>query len=229
MNIKLVNVKKSFNNNELYKNFFIEFEAGKINCILGESGCGKSTLLNILTGLEEIEEGSIEGINSRIAYIFQEDRLIEWKNIKDNMELPLKKIYSKNSRRDKIEKILKKIGLIENINSFPSELSGGMRQRVNIARALLYEDRLIIMDEPFKSLDEKSKETVKTIFREVQKKKNGTTIMVTHDIDEAIDLADNIFLIGNKPVEILDSFIKINRLNKEEIKEKIINSLKNTQ
>lgn len=229
MNIKLVNVKKSFNNNELYKNFFIEFEAGKINCILGESGCGKSTLLNILTGLEEIEEGSIEGINSRIAYIFQEDRLIEWKNIKDNMELPLKKIYSKNSRRDKIEKILKKIGLIENINSFPSELSGGMRQRVNIARALLYEDRLIIMDEPFKSLDEKSKETVKTIFREVQTKKNGTTIMVTHDIDEAIDLADNIFLIGNKPVEILDSFIKINRLNKEEIKEKIINSLKNTQ
>lgn len=229
MNIKLVNIKKSFKNNQLYENFFIEFEEQKINCILGESGCGKSTLLNILTGIEEVEEGIIKGIDSRIAYVFQEDRLIEWKSIRDNLDLPLRKIYCKSERVKKIEEILEKIGLIESIDNFPRELSGGMRQRVNIIRALLYEDKIIVMDEPFKSLDEKSKEEIKKIFKEIQLKKKGTSIMVTHDIEEAINLADNIFLLGNKPVEILESFYGVCKLDKENIKERILNALKNTK
>lgn len=227
MEIKLEKIEKSFRGNRLYKDFSIEFEDGKINCILGESGCGKTTLLNIISGLEDFDYGEVFGIESRISYVFQEDRLIEWKNVYENMEIPLRKIYNKEIRDKKIKKILERMGLIKNIKSFPKELSGGMRQRVNIARALLYEDRLLLMDEPFKSLDEKSKESVIEVFKEVQVKKKATTIIVTHDIKEAISLGDNLFILGDRPVNVLESFKDIKKLDEKSIGEKILCILKN--
>ncbi|MGG5462044.1 ABC transporter ATP-binding protein [Clostridium sp. B9] len=227
MGIKLEKIEKSFRGNRLYKDFSIEFEDGKINCILGESGCGKTTLLNIISGLEDFDYGKVFGIESRISYVFQEDRLIEWKNVYENMEIPLRKIYNKEIRDKKIKKILERMGLIKNIKSFPKELSGGMRQRVNIARALLYEDRLLLMDEPFKSLDEKSKESVIEVFKEVQVKKKATTIIVTHDIKEAISLGDNLFILGDRPVNVLESFKDIKKLDEKSIGEKILCILKN--
>ncbi|EGT3616254.1 ABC transporter ATP-binding protein [Clostridium perfringens] len=227
MDIKLINIEKSFNNKKLYNNFSLIFEHKKVNCILGKSGCGKSTLLNIISGLEEFQLGEIIGVPSKLSYIFQEDRLIEWKSIYRNMELPLLKFYKKDKRREKIKKILKELELDDYIDNFPKELSGGMRQRLNIARALLYEGDLILMDEPFKSLDEDSKENVIKIFNEVHLEKNNTVIMVTHDIKEALDLADNIFVLGDKPVNLIAHFKEIRKVEKDIIKEKILRILKN--
>lgn len=227
MSIKLINIEKNFGNKKIYDKFSLTFEEGKINCILGKSGCGKSTLLNIIANLEEINSGEIIGVPEKIAYVFQEDRLIEWNSIYTNMELPLLKFYTKDEREEKIKSILRAVELEDYINSYPKELSGGMRQRANIARALLYNGELLLMDEPFKSLDKSSKENIIKIFKKNHLKKNNTVIMVTHDINEALSLGDNIFILGGSPAILMDKFKDVQRLKeKNNIEDKILLILK---
>ncbi|NGU66664.1 ABC transporter ATP-binding protein [Clostridium perfringens] len=227
MSIKLINIEKNFGNKKIYDKFSLTFEEGKINCILGKSGCGKSTLLNIIANLEEINSGKIIGVPEKIAYVFQEDRLIEWNSIYTNMELPLLKFYTKDEREEKIKNILREVELEDYINSYPKELSGGMRQRANIARALLYNGELLLMDEPFKSLDKSSKENIIKIFKKNHLEKNNTVIMVTHDINEALSLGDNIFILGGSPAILTDKFKDVQRLKeKNNIEDKILLILK---
>ncbi|EOU1681857.1 ABC transporter ATP-binding protein [Clostridium perfringens] len=232
MSIKLINIEKNFGNKKIYDKFSLTFEEGKINCILGKSGCGKSTLLNIIANLEEINSGEIIGVPEKIAYVFQEDRLIEWNSIYTNMELPLLKFYTKDEREEKIKSILREVELEDYINSYPKELSGGMRQRANIARALLYNGELLLMDEPFKSLDKSSKENIIKIFKKnhLEKnhlEKNNTVIMVTHDINEALSLGDHIFILGGSPVSLMDKFKDVQRSKeKNNIEDKILLILK---
>ncbi|HAT4245079.1 TPA: ABC transporter ATP-binding protein [Clostridium perfringens] len=227
MSIKLINIEKNFGNKKIYDKFSLTFEEGKINCILGKSGCGKSTLLNIIANLEEINSGKIIGVPEKIAYVFQEDRLIEWNSIYTNMELPLLKFYTKDEREEKIKNILREVELEDYINSYPKELSGGMRQRANIARALLYNGELLLMDEPFKSLDKSSKENIIKIFKKNHLEKNNTVIMVTHDINEALSLGDNIFILGGSPAILMDKFKDVQRLKeKNNIEDKILLILK---
>ena len=227
MSIKLINIEKNFGNKKIYDKFSLTFEEGKINCILGKSGCGKSTLLNIIANLEEINSGEIIGVPEKIAYVFQEDRLIEWNSIYTNMELPLLKFYTKDEREEKIKSILREVELGDYINSYPKELSGGMRQRANIARALLYNGELLLMDEPFKSLDKSSKENIIKIFKKNHLEKNNTVIMVTHDINEALSLGDNIFILGGSPVSLMDKFKDVQRSKeKNNIEDKILLILK---
>ncbi|MGV1065589.1 ABC transporter ATP-binding protein [Clostridium perfringens] len=227
MSIKLINIEKNFGNKKIYDKFSLTFEEGKINCILGKSGCGKSTLLNIIANIEEINSGKIIGVPKKIAYVFQEDRLIEWNSIYTNMELPLLKFYTKDEREEKIKNILREVELEDYINSYPKELSGGMRQRANIARALLYNGELLLMDEPFKSLDKSSKENIIKIFKKNHLEKNNTVIMVTHDINEALSLGDNIFILGGSPVSLMNKFKDVQRSKeKNNIEDKILLILK---
>ena len=227
MSIKLINIEKNFGNKKIYDKFSLIFEEGKINCILGKSGCGKSTLLNIIANLEDINSGEIIGVPEKIAYVFQEDRLIEWNSIYTNMELPLLKFYAKDERKEKIKNILREVELGDCMNSYPKELSGGMRQRANIARALLYNGELLLMDEPFKSLDKSSKENIIKIFKKNHLEKNNTVIMVTHDINEALSLGDNIFILGGSPVSLMDKFKDVQRSKeKNNIEDKILLILK---
>ncbi|MDK0795604.1 ABC transporter ATP-binding protein [Clostridium perfringens] len=227
MSIKLINIEKNFGNKKIYDKFSLIFEEGKINCILGKSGCGKSTLLNIIANLEDINSGEIIGVPEKIAYVFQEDRLIEWNSIYTNMELPLLKFYTKDEREEKIKNILREVELEDYINSYPKELSGGMRQRANIARALLYNGELLLMDEPFKSLDKSSKENIIKIFKKNHLEKNNTVIMVTHDINEALSLGDNIFILGGSPAILMDKFKDVQRSKeKNNIEDKILLILK---
>ncbi|XZH18794.1 ABC transporter ATP-binding protein [Clostridium perfringens] len=227
MSIKLINIEKNFGNKKIYDKFSLTFEEGKINCILGKSGCGKSTLLNIIANLEEINSGKIIGVPKKIAYVFQEDRLIEWNSIYTNMELPLLKFYTKDEREEKIKNILREVELEDYINSYPKELSGGMRQRANIARALLYNGELLLMDEPFKSLDKSSKENIIKIFKKNHLEKNNTVIMVTHDINEALSLGDNIFILGGSPAILMNKFKDVQRSKeKNNIEDKILLILK---
>ena len=128
MIIKNINFK--YNDNEIYKNFNIEFKRGKINCIIGKSGCGKTTLLNYISQKYCFE-------NKKIAFVFQNDNLIPWENIYVNLKIIAKQYFDKEKIEKEIDKILKDIGLIEFKNSYPNELSGGMRQRINFARALI--------------------------------------------------------------------------------------------
>ena len=196
MIIKNINFK--YNDNEIYKNFNIEFKRGKINCIIGKSGCGKTTLLNYISQKYCFE-------NKKIAFVFQNDNLIPWENIYVNLKIIAKQYFDKEKIEKEIDKILKDIGLIEFKNSYPNELSGGMRQRINFARALIGSPDIILMDEPFKSLDIKSKHEMINLVIELRKKSIVTIILVTHSIDEIIKLSDIVYLLGGRPVRILET------------------------
>lgn len=196
MIIKNINFK--YNDNEIYKNFNIEFKRGKINCIIGKSGCGKTTLLNYISQKYCFE-------NKKIAFVFQNDNLIPWENIYVNLKIIAKQYFDKEKIEKEIDKILKDIGLIEFKNSYPNELSGEMRQRINFARALIGSPDIILMDEPFKSLDIKSKHEMINLVMELRKKSIVTIILVTHSIDEIIKLSDIVYLLGGRPVRILET------------------------
>lgn len=209
MNISIRNLNKSYENEEIFKNFNLDFYDEKVNCIIGESGCGKSTLLNIISGLTDIQNGEINGISlCDISYVFQEDRLIEWITVKENLELALKKYFDKSVLNLKIDEILKLVGIYDIRNKYPSALSGGMKQRVNIARAFGKPSKLILMDEPFKSLDYKLKYTIIDEFKNLLDKEKRMVILVTHDLDEAIYFQGNIIVFSNKPVQIKGIFNK---------------------
>lgn len=203
MNINIRNLNKAYGSEQIFKNFNIEFSDDNINCIVGKSGCGKSTLLNIIAGLIDIQGGEINGAAlSDISYIFQEDRLIEWLNVKENLELTLKKYFDSSILDAKIDEVLKLVGIYDIKNKYPNELSGGMRQRINIARAFGKPSKIILMDEPFKSLDYKLKYTIIDEFKNLLNKEKRMVILVTHDLDEAIYFQGNIFVFSNKPVII---------------------------
>jgi len=219
MNISIRNLNKSYGNEQIFKNFNLDFYDDKVNCIIGKSGCGKSTLLNIIAGLIEIQSGEIQGISLKdISYIFQEDRLIEWLTVKENLELALKKYYDISIMDKKIDKLLELVGITDIKNKYPNSLSGGMKQRVNIARAFGKPSKVILMDEPFKSLDYKLKYTIIDEFKNLLHKEKRMVILVTHDLDEAIYFRGNILVFNNKPAEIAGIFNK----DLENCKDKIL-------
>lgn len=207
MKINIRKLNKAYEEEELFKNFNIDFSAEKINCIIGKSGCGKSTLLNIIAGLTEFQSGEIVGVSlSDISYVFQEDRLIEWLTIKENLEVTLKRYFDKTIIDKKIDDVLKLVGVYDMKNKYPNALSGGMRQRVNIARAFGKPSKIILMDEPFKSLDYKIKYNIIDEFKKLLDKEKRMVILVTHDLDEAIYFNGKIIVLKNRPVEIAGVF-----------------------
>ena len=207
MNLEIKNLNKSYAEESIFKNFSLQLSDDKINCIIGPSGCGKTTFLNILAGLIEYESGSLNGISKNdISYIFQEDRLIEWLTVKENLQITLKKYYKKSSLDDEIENLLDIVGIKSGEDKYPDELSGGMRQRVNIARAFGKPSKILLMDEPFKSLDYKLKYTIIDEFKNILNKNKRLVILVTHDLEEAVYFNGRIFVFGSKPVKVLKTF-----------------------
>ncbi|MDU2169473.1 ATP-binding cassette domain-containing protein [Clostridium celatum] len=196
--MRIENININYGNDIVYENFSIELKDNKINCIIGSSGCGKTTLLNYIAN-ELLQKGI------KVSYIFQNDNLIPWKNVYSNLKLIAKNNIKEDQVEIEIDKILEEVGLKEFKYYYPNELSGGMKQRVNIARALLGTFDVILMDEPFKSLDIKCKSNIISIIKDLNIKKGITIIMVTHDKEEILNLADNLFLLGNRPVQILES------------------------
>lgn len=180
MDIKAVNLSKSFNGQQVLSNFSVTFKNGNITCIMGASGVGKTTLVNIMMGLVKEDSGDIVGLEGRkISAVFQEDRLIEhWDAVKNIML-----VCGRNVSKEIIHKNLKEIGLSEYENKPVVSLSGGMRRRVAIVRALLTDYDVLIMDEPFKGLDYELKKKVIDYVRKMTKGK--TVIIITHDKDEA--------------------------------------------
>ncbi len=216
MALKIENLHKSFNEVKLFDNFNIEIKENTITCILGPSGCGKTTLLNMISGSEPNNSGIFNGFNDKIlSYIFQEPRLVPWKTVKENISFVLKKADS-----ELISKYIRLVNLDEFADYYPNKLSGGMKQRVAIARAFAYPSDLILMDEPLKALDIKLKLNLINSFRKIWQFDKRTVIFVTHDIDEALLLGNDVYIFSKAPVSIKQKFsidIKDRNLTNPEI------------
>lgn len=204
MSLILNNIRKSYDGNVIFDNFNIEFSEGNICCILGASGCGKTSLLNIIGGVIKPDSGNIEGIeNKTISYIFQEPRLLPWKTVRDNIDFVLSREMNLSERKSKLDELLKLVDMEGFADYYPSQLSGGMSQRVSLARAFALPSQIILMDEPLSGLDVSLKRNILNRFVDIWKNDRRTVIYVTHDIDEALMLGNEIFVIGEKPVKVL--------------------------
>ena len=209
--LKLENVSKIYQhkNGELVAidNINLEVKEGEFISIIGPSGCGKSTILSIIAGLEQKTKGDIfiagekvEDGSSKVGYMLQRDCLLEWRTIFDNVifGLEIKKIKTKENIKY-VEELLKKYGLYEFKDKFPSQLSGGMRQRVALIRTLAIKPKILLLDEAFSALDFQTRIKVTVDIYKILKKENITTIMVTHDITEAISMADRVVVLTKRP------------------------------
>ena len=209
--LKVGNVEKK---NVIFKNFDLKINTGELICVFGPSGCGKTTLLNLISNLDNNFNGLISYNNKKITkekigYLFQSPRLFPWLTAKENIEFPIKQ--EKNSKKIS-SNLLQKIGLTKFGNSFPNKLSGGMQRRIALARAFSTQPKILLLDEPFVSLDNKIANQLRKLLINLWKQKKPTIIFVTHDLNEAIQLSDRIIFLSNLPAKILlDYKIKIKR------------------
>ena len=232
--IKLVNVSKFYavekETIKVLDGINLEIPQNKITIILGRSGCGKTTLLRLVSGLEEFDQGEILGSKSKKkAYVFQEDRLMPWLNVKKNITFGI----NKNEVDDtKIDKIIDTVGLNKFYSAYPSQLSGGMKQRVSIARAFAYNPDFIMMDEPFSALDFFTREQMQNELLRINKTLKCSILFVTHSIDEALTLGDKIVILEKGVIksqyEIDEESSRRDLLDEKfvKLKKQIINDLK---
>jgi nitrate/nitrite transport system ATP-binding protein len=191
---------------------------GEFGCIIGHSGCGKTTVLNILAGLESTSDGvvlvdgqPIDGPGLDRAVIFQGHALLPWRTVMGNIAFAVASkwpAWNKKTIKEHSQRYIDLVGLLGSEHKHPSELSGGMRQRVGIARALSICPKILLMDEPFSALDALTRGTLQDEVKRICKETGQTTFMITHDVDEAIYLADKIFLMTNGPSSILAEVVK---------------------
>lgn len=202
--ITFANVNKSFyslkEETVVLNQISFDVKKGEIVAIVGPSGCGKSTLLNLISGLIQPDSGKIE-INGKVGYMFQKDHLFEWRTVYKNITLG-PEIAKIKIEPEKIDQILKKYGLYDFKNHYPKELSGGMRQRVALLRTLALNPDILLLDEPFSSLDYQTKITVQDDIYKIIKDAHKTTLLVTHDITEAIAMADRVIVLTKRPSTI---------------------------
>lgn len=212
--LELKNISKIYQDDNgetlAIKDFSYKFENGEFVTLLGPSGCGKSTLLSIIAGLESPSSGNVllNGIDitnkrSNIGYMLQKDYLLEWRTILKNVTLGLE--IKKELTNDNIEyakKLLKTYGLSDFIDKYPSQLSGGMKQRVALIRTLATKPEILLLDEAFSALDYQTRLDVSTDVYRIIKSENKSTIMVTHDIPEAISMSDKIIVLSHRPATI---------------------------
>jgi NitT/TauT family transport system ATP-binding protein len=199
----LNNIHKKFGDLCVLKDLSMRLEEHKLICILGPSGCGKTTLLNIISGVYPPDQGQISGFEGKIiSYLFQETRLLPWKTVQQNIEFILKDRLNKEQRDEIIKRYLSMVGLGGFEHYYPDKLSGGMKQRVAIARAFAYPADILLMDEPFQGLDVQLKTSVMQAFINLWLLDKRSAIFVTHDIDEALLLGEEIYVLTDRPTEV---------------------------
>lgn len=200
--MKIKNLSKSFDDKCIFNNFNVEFEKGKITAIMGKSGIGKTTLLKAIANLTDYQ-GEIES-DGAISYVFGEASLIPSLTVKQNLSYAVSHVIKdKKVRENAIYDILEQVELGDEANSFPWNLSTGMAQRVSLARGFLYPSNVLIMDEPFRGLDTALKSRLQKYFLKLLSKDNKTVVLITHDVNEALLLADRILVFDNRPVNIV--------------------------
>ena len=214
--LEVKNISKKYQGKEgevlAIENVNFRIKEGEFVSIIGPSGCGKSTLLSIISGLETktngeiyIEGEKVEGISPKIGYMLQKDCLLDWRTIWSNTIFGLEikgKVNEKNKKY--VEELLKKYNLYEFRNKYPSELSGGMRQRVALIRTLAIKPKILLLDEAFSALDYQTRIMVTNDIYNILRKEKITTLMVTHDISEAISMADRVLVLSKRPGTVKD-------------------------
>ena len=206
--IRIQNLQKSYNGRSVLKSLQLNIEAGEFVAVIGRSGCGKSTLLRLIAGLEKADSGSLKFAqqdvqnngqnNSRpeTRVMFQDSRLLPWKSVLDNVGLGLR------GRRSDALAALNKVALAERAGEWPSVLSGGQRQRVALARALVHEPTLLLLDEPLGALDALTRIEMQSLIEQLWQQRGFTALLVTHDVQEAIALADRVILIEDGQITL---------------------------
>lgn len=215
------NVSMAFGDNFLaLDRISLSVQQGQFVCLIGHSGCGKSTLLNLVAGLLIPTEGSITCSGLQVtgpgpdrAMVFQSHALLPWMTCVENVELGVRQAFrgklSKSEMRDRAEQALKLVHLGHAIEKYPYEISGGMKQRVGIARALATEPRVLLLDEPFGALDALTRSALQDELIRVMANTKSTVIMVTHDVDEAILLGDKIVMMTNGPAARIGEVLEV--------------------
>ncbi len=198
MDIKIRGLYKAYGQLQVFSGLSLDLAADKIHCFFGPSGCGKTTLANLIAGVTRADGGEIEGTAGRsFSYVFQEDRLLPWATLEENLKFVLSSRYSKEGCRAQMEKYLALVELENFRNSLPEELSGGMRQRAAIARAFACESDILILDEAFKGLHLELKKSLMDYVKQYKQRQGSLIILITHDIEDALYLADEIHYLGD--------------------------------
>ena len=218
MMLSIENLRKSFPLEEgelvAIENFSLDVEKGEFICILGPSGCGKTTILRIIAGLDTLTSGNIvldgrniKGPGSDRGMVFQEFALFPWRSVRKNIEfgMELRKIPAK-TRHETSQKLIELVGLKGFEDAHPHELSGGMKQRVGIARALANEPEILLMDEPFGALDAQTRNLMQKELLRIWSETKKTVVFITHSVDEAVFLADRIVIMSERPSHISEIY-----------------------
>lgn len=213
--LEVKNISKGFDEKPVLKNVSIELNRGELVCLLGVSGGGKTTLFNIISGLLSPDNGQVmldgKDITNQpgnISYMLQKDLLLPYRTIEDNVALPLllKGVKKKEARRQ-VEPMFSQFGLEGTQKNYPSQLSGGMRQRAALLRTYMFSRDVALLDEPFSALDTLTKSSMHKWYLDVMEKIQLSTLFITHDIDEAILISDRIYLLSGSPGEIAGEII----------------------
>ncbi len=202
---------------EIISNFSLSISNIESIVMLGPSGCGKSTLLKIIGGILPATSGTLElgGINygnelpkevlKKFGFVFQNDNLLQWRTVKGNLNFMLEMMSLKGPEwKERVEEMLDLVGLLKYENFYPHELSGGMRQRVGIARALVHSPEILVFDQPFGALDAITRKMLAVELLRIWKKTKTTLIMVTNNVDEAVLLAERVLVFSNAPMRLLE-------------------------
>jgi NitT/TauT family transport system ATP-binding protein len=207
--LQLSAVGQHYRDHQVLRDITLTVPAGQLLCVVGPSGCGKSTLLRTIAGLLPVREGTITiagtpvtGVPDRLAVVFQDygRSLFPWLTVRDNVALPLRRQgLGRAERRAEADRILERVGLAGAARRHPWQLSGGMQQRVAIARALVCRPALLLMDEPFGSLDAQTREDLEDLLLEVHRADATTIVLVTHDIDESVYVGDRVVALSPGP------------------------------
>ena len=202
------------------KDVNLQIRKNEIVSIIGHSGCGKSTLLNMIAGLDTVSSGGIFLNNKEVngpgpdrAVVFQNHSLLPWLSVYQNIELAVKKVMpelSKSELQERVDKFVDMVNLTHARDKFPGEISGGMKQRVGIARALSIRPEVLLMDEPFGALDSLTRANLQEHLMRIQQSVKNTVIIITHDIDEAVLLSDRVVMMTNGPSATIGEVLEVN-------------------
>ena len=202
--LDLKGLQKQYDDRLILDHIDLQINPGEFIAVVGRSGSGKSTLLRLIAGIEKPGKGailqdgkSLSGLNIAARMMFQESRLLPWKKVFDNVALG---IQDKHNRKEKTDAILKQVGLANYKNEWPHILSGGQRQRVALARALVSRPRLLLLDEPLGALDAFTRIEMQKLIEELWQEQRFTSLLVTHDVEEAVTLADRVILLKDSKV-----------------------------